>query len=469
MKYLLFGTGEYYQRYKKWFAKDNIAALLDNSKDKQGTYIDGIKVYSPQEGIKLQYDAIVVLSFYIKEMKSQLLALGAEESRIYHFFDLHRLLGGKAFHMPVKYYGNAQNVINSTSLHNKKVLLMSHDLTLGGPALALYNAAETLKRNGYEVVFASMLDGLLRASIMDNDIPVIIDENLQIQTMNEAQWTRSFDFIICNTISYYVFLSERDKDMPFIWWLHDSPFFYDGVDKDILKGMDMRNLDIFSVGSVPADAIRQFIPNLTVNKLLYGVDDIKKADTAVKQDRTKVRFTTIGYIESRKGQDILISAVKNLSAELLDKCEFYLVGQNTSMLAKQIMEEVEGIPQVYITGCVDRDEIDRMLANTDILVCPSREDPMPTVVAEAMMHSVPCIISSAAGTAEYIQNGINGFVFESENADELLETIKWSIRGKEKLPQMGVQARKVYEKVFSMPAFERNLLKAVEERISKKE
>ena len=27
MKYLLFGTGEYYQRYKKWFAKDNIAAF----------------------------------------------------------------------------------------------------------------------------------------------------------------------------------------------------------------------------------------------------------------------------------------------------------------------------------------------------------------------------------------------------------------------------------------------------------
>ena len=51
MKYLLFETGEYYQRYKRWFAKDDIAALLDNSKDKQGTYIDGVKVYSPQEGI----------------------------------------------------------------------------------------------------------------------------------------------------------------------------------------------------------------------------------------------------------------------------------------------------------------------------------------------------------------------------------------------------------------------------------
>lgn len=35
MKILLFGTGEYYQKYKKWFDKENIVALLDNDKDKQ--------------------------------------------------------------------------------------------------------------------------------------------------------------------------------------------------------------------------------------------------------------------------------------------------------------------------------------------------------------------------------------------------------------------------------------------------
>lgn len=31
-----------------------------------------------------------------------------------------------------------------------------------------------------------------------------------------------------------------------------------------------------------------------------------------------------------------------------------------------------------------------------------REDPMPTVVAEAMFYGVPCIVSDAVGTAEYI-------------------------------------------------------------------
>lgn len=31
MKFLLFGTGDYYERYKKWFDKEDVLALLDNS------------------------------------------------------------------------------------------------------------------------------------------------------------------------------------------------------------------------------------------------------------------------------------------------------------------------------------------------------------------------------------------------------------------------------------------------------
>ncbi len=50
---------------------------------------------------------------------------------------------------------------------------------------------------------------------------------------------------------------------------------------------------------------------------------------------------------------------------------------------------------------------------------------MPTVCAEAMMHSVPCILSDAAGTAAYVEDGVNGLVFQSENVQELSEKIKW--------------------------------------------
>ena len=55
MKYLIFGTGDYYERYKDWFAKEDIAALLDNSPQKQNTKIDGIRVMAPEDGVKLSF------------------------------------------------------------------------------------------------------------------------------------------------------------------------------------------------------------------------------------------------------------------------------------------------------------------------------------------------------------------------------------------------------------------------------
>ena len=84
MIFLLFGTGDYYNRYRKWFAEETVAALLDNAPEKQNTRIDGIRVLSPEKGVRMSYDMIVILSFYYKAMKRQLLELGVEEGKICH-------------------------------------------------------------------------------------------------------------------------------------------------------------------------------------------------------------------------------------------------------------------------------------------------------------------------------------------------------------------------------------------------
>lgn len=97
----------------------------------------------------------------------------------------------------------------------------------------------------------------------------------------------------------------------------------------------------------------------------------------------------------------------------------------------------------------------------DIMICPSREDPMPTVAAEAMMHGVPCIVSDVTGTAEYIENGMNGFVFHTEDARELSDKIAWFVLNNEKICNMGTNARLTYERIFSMNVFEMQILRLI--------
>lgn len=466
---MLFGTGDYYSRYKKWFKKEEIIALLDNSDKKKNTIIDGIRVLSPEIGVQLDFDIIVILSFYVKAMKKQLLELGVAEECIYHFFDLHKLITEKEMKRPVKYYGDA-NITVKTNFNDKKdgkIVLLSHDLTLGGPALALFHAAEVLCKKGYQVIFASMLEGPLKEMLLERNIPVVVDENLQIETMLEVDWIRGADLVLCNTIGYYVFLSERCIEIPVIWWLHDSVFFYDGVDKEVLRKIDVTNLEIVSVGPVPRKAMQIYRPDFRIGTLLYGVTDVYDENgstlSAVKEE--PVRFIIIGYIETRKGQDILIKAIKMLPQNILEKCEFHFVGQATSMLAQRLKEESRDISQVMLTGVVGRNEISTLLKKTDMIICPSREDPMPTVVAEAMMQGVSCIISDAVGTAEYIRDREEGLLFPSENADELAHKIEWCVYHRKELYKMGNNARRVYERVFSMEAFEDNFMKLIDKNI----
>lgn len=261
MKYVLFGTGDYYKRFRHWFEDRDVVAVLDNDHKKQGTIFDGYPVLSPKDINTVEYDAVVILSFYVTEMKKQLMDLGVASDRIFHFYDLHDL-----FSTEIKNGSGKKTGV-------KSILLLSHDLSLGGPALALYHAALALKKYGYEVVYASMLDGDLRKKLEDSFIPVVIDERLQIGTMNELAWTKRYDLIVCNTINYNIFLTDRDEKIPVIWWLHDSPFFYEGIKDGRLAGIGMANMKLLSVGPVPRSAMMRYKPDVMIGDLIYGVSN----------------------------------------------------------------------------------------------------------------------------------------------------------------------------------------------------
>ena len=124
MQYIIFGTGDYYERYKKWFDKKDIVALIDNSPAKQNTFIDGIEVLAPEIGIQRKYDVIVILSFYVKEMKQQLLGFGVAEKKIYHFYDLNRLFQKKIHYFPVQYFDQAKTIAEADKTRFSKILFL---------------------------------------------------------------------------------------------------------------------------------------------------------------------------------------------------------------------------------------------------------------------------------------------------------------------------------------------------------
>lgn len=465
MKYIIFGTGNYYQRYKNWFLGEQSVILIDNSKEKQNTIIDDFKVLSPEDAIQKPYDVIIILSFFVCEMKNQLLKLGVEEKKIYHFYDIYSLFGANKVKDAMVEYKSSILQFNKLK-ENKRILLLSHDCELMGPGIALYKVALILCNHGFKVTFGSMIDGPLRKKLLEKGINVIVDCNLQASTMDDLLWTNQFDLVFCNTLNYHIFLMKHRLDIPIIWWLHDPLFFYEGARKENFDKINTSNISIYTVGDIARDALKHYMPNEETKELLYGVEEIQdEYNQMVEFKNDKVEFLIIGYINAIKGQDILSRAIDLLSDQNREQAEFIFVGDKSSDMAKTLEKKYEKSENISFIGIVDRIEVHKLLEKIDVLICPSRLDAMPTVCAEAMMHNVPCLISNATGMVKYITQYSDGLIFETENVDDLNRQIIWCIQNRDKLKKMGVSAKKVFEKYFSFHVFERNIIKVIDKAI----
>ena len=111
---------------------------------------------------------------------------------------------------------------------------------------------------------------------------------------------------------------------------------------------------------------------------------------------------------------------------------------------------------------LSREEIDGFFSEINVLVCPSRDDPLPTVVTEAMQRGIACIISDQVGQVEYIQNGVNGFIFKSEDIDELTNIMEQLIRNPSSINVIGENSRMIYEEYFSKECMKRKLTQYID-------
>lgn len=467
MDIMLFGTGDCYSKYKKWFEGFHIVALLDNDRNKQGTRIDGHRVLAPAEGVRECFDYIFILSVHEAEIRRELQGLGVDDSKIRHYYGLYPFLTemSEMRKLPVHFYphGYGQEYLPDGK---RTVLMLSYDLNPSGAFFAFFETAATLKVGGYHVVFAAMNDGPMKKEVLDLGIPLIVDPNMQISTCSDIDWIAPYDLVFCNTVNFYHMLSERDETKAYIWWLHEPEIFYGGIDEEEIRKLSCKNLYICAAGKAAVDAFRRLRPDTEVSLLLYGIPDAGMGrERHICENRSGKKFAVVGNVQNYKGQDVLIAATRLLDEAMRMHLDIYIFGNVVSKYAQDLMREAGDLPFVHFEGEIAHEELLDKLSDMDVLICPSREDTMPVAVTEAMMFGIPCIVSDAVGTAEYILDGVEGMVFKNNDASALAKAVCRCISGEVDLAAMGSAARQLYDNKFSMRVFEKNLLEIIGRRM----
>lgn len=168
-------------------------------------------------------------------------------------------------------------------------------------------------------------------------------------------------------------------------------------------------------------------------------DDKKELRKNLQIPENKIVLLFVGRISKEKGVDILLESLSNLKSDF-ENILLIIVGSEKE---KNILSQ-QTFDRDYVRVLPPTENITQFYELSDIVVLPSMIDPFPYVMLEAGWFKKPFIGSKTGGIKEFIEDGVNGFLCEPVNVDDLTKKIKFVIDNKEKA---GLAAENLYEKV----------------------
>lgn len=459
LKIIVFGVGKFYRNRKEQLASYRnieIVAYADNKESLWGTSLDGCPVVVPQNIEKMRYDLIVIMSTYGEEIYAQLIGLGVSWDRIrpWEVFRAEMASGARKTFRGKNNDGNGR----------KHILVISTDLNYNGGSLAAAYAVMALKGRGYDAALAVPAgDGRFIEEMAGNGITVHVCPELPY--ICDMEWIGQFDAVVVNVFQMLYSAVRISLVRPTLWWIHESLEIFDEVRLtywNCVPGDALKDIDIYAVSRVPGENFNRFYSDRVRKILHYGIPDMAAEKRMDDTGKEKLVFAIIGNVCTRKAQDTFCKAVQALDDG--SRAEFWIIGScGTDVFCDEVKEMCSRTDALKMKGLLTRDEIYRIFPEIDVVVCASREDPLPIVLAEGMMFGKACITTAVTGTADLIRDGENGFVIPADDANALKEKMEWILNNRDKLAAIGKNARKVYEQYFSLDVFGENLERALSE------
>ncbi len=151
----------------------------------------------------------------------------------------------------------------------------------------------------------------------------------------------------------------------------------------------------------------------------------------------------LGRLHPVKGFDVLLKAMVTVPDAIL-----WLAGEGPEAARLAQLAETLGVARrVRFLGW--RDDTAALMAAADLLVCPSRHEPLGNVVIEAWAQCLPVVACDAEGPRALIRPGVDGLLAPREDPDALADLIRLLLANsamRDVLAQAGYDS---YERQFS--------------------
>ncbi|WP_020526643.1 glycosyltransferase family 4 protein [Flexithrix dorotheae] len=351
-----------------------------------------------------------------------------------------------------------------------KVLFLTHYTKLYGANRSLINLIEGLRAFDVEGIVLSPGKGDLTEELKEKQIPFkIASFHTELYYMRGFSRLKGFQRHILNKLAYpkiKQIIKEINPNIihtntsglhigchiayelsiPHIWHIRE----FGELDYRQKFNLGRKNYLKWINRSDGIIAISEAIKNVALADVNHRVEVIyngtvfKSKIPPIKRDnkteRDGTNFGIIGSLQPEKGQETAILAFQKIQKEFpFSKLKIFgdsAVGYDVYL--KDLVEELHIENSVEFKGYVPKPSA--IYDEVDIVLMCSKNEGMGRVTVEAMSYGKPVIGFRGGATPELIEDGINGFLFESET--ELYAMMKKFMNNPGLITSMGENGQK---------------------------
>jgi glycosyltransferase involved in cell wall biosynthesis len=179
----------------------------------------------------------------------------------------------------------------------------------------------------------------------------------------------------------------------------------------------------------------------SVDALLH---DAEPLDLEQKFQVTRPVFLFVGQIVPRKGLKTLLEACFILKSKGYSNYTLLVVGDGEQRLELEAyLRDCNLSAQIKWVGKVPYAQLGSYFQQSDVFVFPTYDDIWGMVLTEAMAFGKPVICSKGAGASEMVNHKVNGFVFDPQQVEDLVNLMLQFIDDPKLINLMGIQSQQL--------------------------
>lgn len=249
---------------------------------------------------------------------------------------------------------------------------------------------------------------------------------------------------------YALVAAARRARVPVLLHVHGGKFLAREFENKFLLNLAekmLRRADrILVLSRMEKEIIETRWPHLTADFLENAIALEDFGETA--KEKNSIIF--LGRLTESKGLQEIIDAVKILAGEKLD---FTFKAFGAGDLQEYFTTEMNRVlgEKFYFGGVISGSKKQNALGQSDIFVLPSRHgEGLPMALLEAMAARCIVVVSEMASIGAVVENGVNGFLIEPQNAVQLTATLRKILSAEADFETLRNRARETVAEKFNL-------------------